>query len=92
MPLSINQILQIALGVLVLAAFVAIISGAAAKSEKGRGRVRVGAWGMAIAGLLMTGLGFLNGGDMTQISGGFMLIIFGTGLDVAKVGQPPKAG
>ena len=44
--------------------------------------------GLAIAGLLMIASGFLNGGDLSQISGGFMLIVFGTGVEVAKVGKP----
>jgi hypothetical protein len=32
--------------------------------------------------------GFLNGGDLSLISAGFMLIVFGTGVEVAKVGKP----
>ena len=88
MELSFNQIAQVAIGLMVLVAFIAVISGAAAKSEKGRARLRLGAMGLAIAGLLMIASGFLNGGDLSQISGGFMLIVFGTGVEVAKVGKP----
>ena len=88
MELSFNQIAQIVIGLIVLVAFIAVISGAAAKSEKGRARLRLGAMGLAIAGLLMIASGFLNGGDLSLISGGFMLIVFGVGADVAMVGKP----
>jgi hypothetical protein len=37
-------------------------------------------------------LGFLNGGDLSLISGGFMLIVFGAGADVAMVGKPQGSG
>lgn len=92
MDVSFNQIAQILIGLMVLASFVAVITGAAAKSEKGRARLRLGAMGLAIAGLLMIASGFLNGGDLSLISGGLMLIVFGTGVEVAKVGKPQGPG
>ena len=92
MDLSINQVAQILIALMVLVAFVAVISGAAARSEKGRARLRLGAMGLAIAGLLMIASGFLNSGDLSLISGGFMLIVFGTGVEAAKVGKPQGPG
>ena len=64
------------------------VTGILWEAEKGRARLRLGAMGLAIAGLLMIASGFLNGGDLSLISGGFMLIVFGTGVEVAKVGKP----
>jgi len=36
--------------------------------------------------------GFLNGGDLSLISCGLVLTVFGSGVDVAKVGKPQGPG
>ncbi len=92
MDLSLNQMALGLIATMVLVAFVAVITGAAAKSEKGRARLRLGAMALGVAGLLMIVAGFLNGGDLSLISGGFLLIVFGTGVEVAKAGKPQGPG
>lgn len=92
MDLSFNQIALGLIAAMVIVAFVAVISGAAAKSEKGRARLRLGAMALAVSGLLMIAAGFVNGGDLSLLSGGFLLIVFGTGVEVAKVGKSQGPG